>query len=172
MTRRQSYRASIWFYKLQTPSFFGRVRDSDKPLSEPVSLTFERRCDSPMDTNAQTGGAFSLIDGCGVRERALCLGLSSEQQYLSQGALPLSHRPQWLWLWADLPSLLTHGRQTRNYPLLACPLAHFLPCFHFPVSLATSGGMKPLTGRWADGDRQCSPGRKLIGRDQERIWRC
>lgn len=32
-------------------------------------------------------------------------------------------------------------------------------------------GMKPLTGRWADGDRQCSPGRKLIGKDWERIWR-
>lgn len=32
-------------------------------------------------------------------------------------------------------------------------------------------GMKPLTGRWADGDQQCSPGRKLIGKDWERIWR-
>ncbi|KAF0031124.1 hypothetical protein F2P81_015679 [Scophthalmus maximus] len=32
-------------------------------------------------------------------------------------------------------------------------------------------GMKPVTGRWTDGDRQCSPGRELIGRDWEGIRR-
>ena len=50
--------------------------------------------------------------------------------------------------------------------LLALSLISF-PCF--PVSLSLSfSGMRPLTGRWADGDRQCSPGRKLIGRDWKR----
>lgn len=48
--------------------------------------------------------------------------------------------------------------------LISSPTSPFLS-FSF-------SGMKPLTGRWADGDRQRSPGRKLIGRDWERIWRC
>lgn len=49
-------------------------------------------------------------------------------------------------------------------PLISSPTSPFLS--------RSFSGMKPLTGRWADGDRQRSPGRKLIGRDWERIWRC
>lgn len=41
----------------------------------------------------------------------------------------------------------------------------------YPSLSFSFSGMKPLTGRWADGDRQCSPGRKLIGKDWKRIWR-
>lgn len=54
-----------------------------------------------------------------------------------------------------------------------CRLALFLislssfPCF--PMSLL-HWKKKPLIGRWANGDWQCSMGRKLIGRDWERIW--
>lgn len=97
----------------------------------------------------RTSPVFSLINGCGESEWALCLTLSSKQQYLSQGVLPLPNHPYWLWLWTDLPSLLAHSRQTQNYPLPACSLAHFLPYFPFPISLlqwneATDRQM----GRW------------------------
>lgn len=103
-------------------------------------------------------------------EWALCLTLSSKQQYLSQGVLPFPNHPYWLWLWTDLPSLLACSRQTQNYPLPVCSFPRF-PLF-FPFLFLSFSGMKPLTGRWADGDRQCSLGRKLIGRDWERIWIC
>lgn len=46
-------------------------------------------------------------------------------------------------------------------------LRSFPPPTSFFLSLSF-GGMKPLTDRWADGDRQCSPRRKLIGRDWKR----
>ena len=113
----------------------------------------------------------SLINGCGESEWALCLTLSSKQQYLSQGVLPLPNHPYWLWLWTDLPSLLACSRQTQNYPSLSCSLS-LISSTAFPSLSLSFSGMKPLTGRWADGDRQCSPGRKLIGRDWKRIWRC
>lgn len=64
------------------------------------------------------------------------------------------------------------------YPLAAkhrishCRLALFLiPPFLFPIFLCLCfSEKKPLIGRWANGDWQCSTGRKLIGRDWERIW--
>lgn len=89
---------------------------------------------------------FSLINGCREGEWALCLTLSSKQQYLSQGVLPLPNHPCWLWLWTDLPSLLALTRQTQNYPLLACSFPSPLP---FPISLLQwNEGTDRQMGRW------------------------
>lgn len=97
----------------------------------------------------RTSPVFSLINGCGESEWALCLTLSSKQQYLSQGVLPLPNHPYWLWLRTDLPSLLACSRQTQNYPLLACSLAHFLPFFPFPISvLQWNEATDRQMGRW------------------------
>lgn len=200
MMRQQSYTSSIRLCQLQATRPFGRVKDSaevllDRPLSGPESLTFKavpsqgdigRRTETEIyktqreirnlhvslaEAVWKTSSMFSLINGCGESKWALCLTLSSKQQYLSQGVLLLPNHPYWLWLWTDLPSLLAHSRQTHR--IIHCLLA--LSLISFPTSPFLSlsfSGMKPLTGRWADGDRQCSPGRKLIGRDWARIWRC
>lgn len=115
----------------------------------------------------RTNPVFSLINGYGESEWALCLTLSSKQQYLSQGVLPLPNHPYWLGFGqicqASSPVAAKHRiiHCLLALSLISSPSSPFLSVFF--------SGMKPLTGRWADGDRQCSPGRKLIGRDWERI---
>lgn len=97
----------------------------------------------------RTSPVFSLINGFGESEWALCLTLSSKQQYLSQGVLPLPSHPYWLWLWTNLPSLVACSRQTQNYPLLACSFAHFLLYFYFPISvLQWNEATDRQMGRW------------------------
>ena len=97
----------------------------------------------------RTSPVFSLINGCAESEWALCLALSSKQQYLSQGVLPLPNHPYWLWLWTDLPSLLACSRQTQNYPSLSCSPAHFLPYFPFPILvLQWNEATDRQMGRW------------------------
>lgn len=47
--------------------------------------------------------------------------------------------------------------------IIYCYPAHFLPylpSYFFPPFSRPFGGMKPLSGRWADGDRQCPPAPK------------
>lgn len=70
------------------------------------------------------------------------------------------YHPYWLQLGTDLPSLLACSRQMQNYLLLPCSLPPLPAFLFFPPFSRSFGGMKPLSGRWADGDRQCPPAPK------------
>ena len=127
----------------------------------------------PSLANAIQGRSplFSLINGSTASEWALCLSLSSKQQYLS---LRESFR------FEAIPTGYSSGQIcqafspiTAKHRIIQCPLALSLISFPSSAFIRLSlSRKKPLTGRWADGDRQCFPGSKLIGRDWERIRNC
>lgn len=101
---------------------------------------------------------YPLKNGYGKSEWALCRTPSPKWWYLSQGVLPLPPILASAWDRPAKPSRL----QSPNTELsIATPLASFptyLPSIFSPPR--SFGGMEPLSGRWADGDRQCPPAPK------------
>lgn len=110
---------------------------------------------------------FSLIKSTLEKVSRHCALFYQPNNSISYSEFPSFSEPSyWLSLWNGLPSVFTQLK------IIHCLLFSFPSLLPFPLVLSDCfSGMKPLTGRWADGDRQCSPGRKLIGRDWESIWR-
>lgn len=95
---------------------------------------------------------FSLINGYRGSEWAICLTLSSKQQYLSQGIFPTC-QPPLLALAFDISAKLFSPVAAKDkiiHCLLACSLARFLPYFHFPISVSRSNeATDRQMGQWA-----------------------